>query len=112
MRSCATALLCVAVGLAATGCADNRAWVNYRSQAILTKNHQIQREHAAQRRTADTFLRMEREHAAQRRTTDMLLAGYRACMATGALEDACWGVVAVYRECLDAGGSDAMCRID
>ncbi|MCY4513870.1 MAG: hypothetical protein OXC69_01845 [Candidatus Tectomicrobia bacterium] len=62
----------MAVGLAATGCADDRAWVNYRSQAMLTKNRQ-----------------MQREHAAQRRTTDRLLAGYRACMATGALEDAC-----------------------
>ena len=72
LRVCATALLCVVVGLAATGCADDRAWVNYRSQAMLTKNRQ-----------------MQREHAAQRRTTDRLLAGYRACMATGALEDAC-----------------------
>lgn len=93
MRASAVALLCVS--LAATGCADGSAWVNYRSQAILTENR-----------------RTEREHASQRRTTDRLLAGYRACMATGALEDACWGVVATYRECLDAGGSDAMCRID
>ena len=112
MRSTAVVLLCVAAGLAVVGCADDRAWVNYRSQAILTQNRQIQREHAAQRRAADTILRMEREHAAQRRTTDRFLAGYRACAATGALEDACWGVVAAYRECLDAGGSDAMCRID
>jgi len=86
--------------------------VNYRSQAILTESNRMEREHAAQRRTTATLLRMEREHAAQRRTTDRLLAGYRACLATGALEDACWGVVATYRECLDAGGSDAMCRID
>ena len=95
MRGPAVVLLCVAAGLATVGCADGRAWVNYRSQAILTQNRQIQREHAAQRRTTDRFL-----------------AGYRACAATGALEDACWGVVAAYRECLDAGGSDAMCRID
>jgi len=112
LRGSAVALLCVAVSLAATGCADDRAWVNYRSQAILTESNRMEREHAAQRRTTATLLRMEREHAAQRRTTDRLLAGYRACLATGALEDACWGVVATYRECLDAGGSDAMCRID
>ena len=95
MRDPAVALLCMAVGLAVTGCADDRAWVNYRSQAILTENR-----------------RMQREYVAQRQTTDRLFAGYRACVATGALEDACWGVAAAYRECLDGGGSDAMCRVD
>ena len=58
------------------------------------------------------YRRVQHEHAAQRRTTDRLLAACRECLAAGGAEALCWGNLSAYRACLDAGGSDAECRTD
>ena len=79
--------------LLVAGCADDAAWVGYRSQARLTVNRQL-----------------ERELAGRRRTTDRLLGTVRECLALGTPVDVCWAVLAAYRACLAAGHGDAACR--
>ena len=75
------------------GCPDDHAWVNYRSQARVTEHRQL-----------------ERELAAQRRTMGQMAVDARECLDWLLPDEACWRELALYRTCLEAGGSDATCR--
>ena len=86
-------LFCMLLGVVLTGCADDAAWMKYRSQARLTAHRQL-----------------ERELTTQKRTTDRLLTTYRECLAAGGTEGVCWDSLPLYRTCLATGGSDAACR--
>ena len=86
-------LPCTLLGVVLTACADDAAWMKYRSQARLTAHRQL-----------------ERDLTAQKRTTDRLLATYRECLSAVGTRGACWHSLPLYRTCLAAGGSDAGCR--
>ena len=104
MRLAVCLLLCAAL-VTLAGCAGTAAYLTAVDYADIAAYLRY-RQHIV----LTDYRQALHELVAQRRTMDRLLATYRDCLVAGGIEAVCWADLAAYLDCLEAGESDAVCR--